>query len=132
VIVIDASALTAFIMKEESYQYISSYIKECISVDHIIKEVGNSIWKAYVRGYISNNDAIKRFEILIKLMKNVIQLINEIDLIEEAMKIAMENKITIYDSLYIALAFKKKIPLLTIDNTQAKIAKKYNLEVVKP
>ncbi len=130
-IVIDASALTAFIMMVKEYQYITNYIKECISVDHIVKEVGNSIWKAHIRGYISNNDAIKRFEILIKLIKNVIQLINEIDLIEEAMKIAMENKITIYDSLYIALAFKKKIPLLTIDNTQAKIAKKYNLEVVK-
>ncbi|WP_252900442.1 hypothetical protein [Vulcanisaeta sp. JCM 14467] len=50
-IVIDASALTAFILKEPGWQSLSKYIMNSVSVDHIIKEVMNAIWKAQVRAH---------------------------------------------------------------------------------
>ncbi|MBS7612226.1 type II toxin-antitoxin system VapC family toxin [Candidatus Bathyarchaeota archaeon] len=131
-IVVDASALAAFIMMEESSRKIVDYLKEGISVDHIIKEVGNTIWKAYIRGYVTAEDAVKRFEILMETVGNVIELVSEVDLIREAMKIAMENNITLYDALYVALALKMRIPLLTMDKGQAETAKKYGLNVIKP
>lgn len=130
-IVVDASALTAFIMMEEGSQEVANYLKESISVDHIIKEVGNAVWKAYVRGYITGEDAIKRFNILMETAVNVMEIVSEVDLIGEAMKIAMENNITLYDALYVALALKRRIPLLTMDEGQAETAKKYNLNVIK-
>lgn len=42
-IVIDASVLTNFIMMERGYEKTVTYIKDSISVDHIVKEVGNAI-----------------------------------------------------------------------------------------
>jgi hypothetical protein len=43
VIVIDALALTCFIMMEYGYEKIVDYIKDSISIDHVVKEVGNAI-----------------------------------------------------------------------------------------
>jgi predicted nucleic acid-binding protein len=131
VIVIDASALTCFIMMEYGYEKTAAYIKDSISVDHVVKEVGNAIWKAYIKNYITEDDALKRFLNLIKLTKYVIKLINEIDLIEEADEIAIKSKIPLYDSLYIALALKEKAKLLTLDATQAQAAEKYGIEIIK-
>lgn len=59
-------------------------------------------------------------------LKYVIKLINEIDLIEKASEIAIKNKISLYDSLYIALALKEGAKLLTLDTIQAQAAKEWH------
>lgn len=61
----------------------------------------------------------------------MIKLIDEIDLIEEAGEIAIKSKITLYDSLYIALALKEKAKLLTLDAMQAQAAEEYGVEIIK-
>ena len=131
-VVIDASVLAALIMMEEGSREVVNYLEESIGVDHIIKEVGNAIWKAYVREYITGEDAIKRFEILMEIARNVLEIVSEVDLIGDAMKIVMENKITLYDALYVALALKRRVLLLTMDEGQAETAKKYSLSVIRP
>ena len=100
-IVIDASVLTSFIMMERGYEKTSTYIKDSMSVDHIVKEVGNAIWKAYIKNYVTEDDALKRFLNLVKLARHVIRLINEMGLIEEAGEIAMKSRITLYMTPYI-------------------------------
>jgi predicted nucleic acid-binding protein len=47
---------------------------------------------------------------------------NEMDYIDEAFEISIRRNITVYDSLYIALANKKKLGLLTADEMQAQAA----------
>jgi predicted nucleic acid-binding protein len=42
--------------------------------------------------------------------------------IDEAFEISIRQNITVYDSLYIALAKKKKLELLTADEMQAQVA----------
>ena len=47
-IIIDASTLTEYVLHEENWEIISTYIKKMkplYSIDHVIKEVGNAIWK---------------------------------------------------------------------------------------
>jgi predicted nucleic acid-binding protein len=102
-----------------------------INFSVLVKEVGNAIWKAFIKNYITKDDALKRFLNLIKLTKYVIKLVNEIDLIEKANEIAIKTKITLYDSLYIALALKEKAKLLTLDDTQAQAAEEYGIEIIK-
>ncbi|MBS7658176.1 MAG: type II toxin-antitoxin system VapC family toxin [Candidatus Bathyarchaeia archaeon] len=97
----------------------------------IVIEVGNTVWKAYVRNYITKDDALNRFLNLIKLTKYAIKLINEMDLIEEAGEIAIKNKINLYDSLYIALALKEGTKLLTLDAIQVQTAERYCVEAIK-
>ncbi len=52
-IVIDASALTKYVLHEEGWEAVSTYIKGAkplYSVDHFVKEVGNAIWRySYLR-----------------------------------------------------------------------------------
>jgi predicted nucleic acid-binding protein len=45
VIVIDASVLASFLRKEPGWEKLVNYIKNGISVDLIVKEVNNILWK---------------------------------------------------------------------------------------
>ncbi|MEM2902806.1 MAG: type II toxin-antitoxin system VapC family toxin [Candidatus Bathyarchaeia archaeon] len=130
-IVIDASTLASFIMMEPGYEKVATYIKNSMSVDHIVKEVGNVIWKAYIRNYVTEEEALKRFLNLLKLTRYVIKLVDEMDLIEEASEMAIKDKISLYDSLYIALALEEDAKMLTLDAAQAQTAERYGVEAIK-
>jgi len=63
-------------------------------------------------------------KILYDLLKSeAIIIVNQDDYLIEAFKIANRNKITIYDSLFIALAKSKNLDLVTSDKRQYEIAK---------
>jgi predicted nucleic acid-binding protein len=48
VIVIDASTLAKFVLREENWERVYEVLsKETISVDHVVKEIANAIWKYY-------------------------------------------------------------------------------------
>jgi len=131
VIVIDASALTKFIMKEDGYEEVAEYLKAgTLSADHIAKEVTNAIWKRFRQGAIS----LKEAEIMLKALKEIlgkaVKLEDELTYIDETVKIAFNQNITIYDSLYIAIAKKKGLKLLTADETQADAATSENITTI--
>ncbi len=129
-IVVDASAVAAFILKEQGWERLIRYIKDSASVDHVVKEVANTIWKYFRRGLIGEDDARTRLKALMKLTEKNIVLHNELTVIEEAFNIALRQRITVYDSLYIALAKNLNLPLLTLDNTLAQAAKAEGVKVI--
>jgi predicted nucleic acid-binding protein len=47
----------------------------------------------------------------------------------QALKIAIENRVTVYDSLFIAQALAKKATLTTSDERQGRVAVRFNVEV---
>ncbi|HIQ12991.1 MAG TPA: PIN domain-containing protein [Thermoprotei archaeon] len=128
-IVVDASALTAFILREDGWRDIAEYLVRAVSIDHLLKEVSNAIWKAYYREYISFDDALKAYNILKSMIGRNITLYPEIEYIDDALKIALENRLTVYDSLYIVLARSMGGTLLTLDDEQAKVATKLGIKV---
>jgi len=133
VIVIDASALTKYILHEESWEEVGSFIKDkrpLYSIDHLIKEVSNAIWKHhFLRRLVTLEDALKLYHGLNKLINTgVIMIEHEGKYLESAMKIALRHGITVYDSLYIAQA-QKLGEILTSDESQAKIASKLGVKV---
>jgi len=124
VIVVDASALTAFILREEGWRDIARYIVRCISVDHIVKEVANAIWRAtYLRKLISIKEAFKAYSILMQLVDRNIVLYPEVRYLQKALEISLKYGVTVYDALYIALALEERKPLLTLDSRQREVAK---------
>ena len=132
-IVIDASTLTKYVLHEENWKEVSSYIKErrpLYSIDHVLKEVGNAIWKhCILKGIINKSTAIKLYQSLLKLMEaKVIILEPEKIYLQKALQIALNQGITFYDSLYLAQA-QKYGELLTSDEKQAKIAVKLGIKV---
>jgi predicted nucleic acid-binding protein len=110
VIVIDASILVKFILKEEDWNKIADFLKAgTISVDLVIKETVNAIWKRVMRKEISLEEAKSMFEAMKEILNKAVIIENEMDYIDEAFEISIRQNITVYDSLYIALAKKKKL-----------------------
>jgi len=131
--VIDASALAKYVLHEEGWEAIGTYIRErkpLYSVDHVIKEVGNAIWKhCYLRRIIGYDEAMRLYRALLRLVDTgVIILEPEASYAEEALKIALQEGLTIYDSLYLAQA-RRLGELLTSDERQAETAAKLNVKV---
>ncbi|ABL88691.1 PilT domain protein [Pyrobaculum islandicum DSM 4184] len=131
-IAIDASVLAAFLLKEPSWEKLAAYIRQSVSIDLAAKEAANTIWKAYRRGLISRETAYKLFQILLSLLEKNIKLEPELAYLGYAFDIALTHGIAIYDALYISLAMRKGVPLLTLDKTQAEIASKIGVKVVTP
>jgi predicted nucleic acid-binding protein len=121
VIVIDTSVVVKFILKEEDWNKIADFLKAgTISVDLVIKETVNAIWKRVMRKEISLEEAKSMFEAVKEILNKAVIIENEMDYIDEAFEISIRRNITIYDSLYIKLA-KKKLELLTADGIQAQV-----------
>jgi predicted nucleic acid-binding protein len=67
--VIDASVLASFLRKEPGREKLANYIKNVISVDLIVKEVRNVLWKDYyVRRSIDKDTVLE----LYRLMKSLV------------------------------------------------------------
>ncbi len=111
-IVVDASVVAAFILKEKCWEKLIKYIKDSAS-----KEAANTIWKYFRRRLIGEDDTHTRLKALMKLTEKNIVLHNELTVIEEAFNIALRQRIIVYDSLYIALAKNLNLPLLTLNST---------------
>ena len=123
-IVVDASALSAFILREEGWEELARYLVRSLSVDHVVKEVANTIWKAAcVRKVLTVDEALKAFKILLMMVGKNLVLRSELKYLSMAMNISLKHSITIYDSLYIAQAIMENTPLLTLDEKQRRVAK---------
>jgi predicted nucleic acid-binding protein len=123
VIVIDTSILVKFILKEEGWNKIADFLKAgTISVDLVIKETVNAIWKRVMRKEISLEEAKSMFEAMKEILNKAVIIENEMDYIDEAFEISIRRNVTVYDFLYIVLAKKKKLGLLTADEMQAQAA----------
>jgi predicted nucleic acid-binding protein len=132
VIVIDASALVKYILHEENWEEIGMYIREMkplYSIDHVLKEAGNAIWKHYyLRRGIDLVTARRLMKKLIELIRTQVVILEpESQYMLRALDIALKYGITFYDSLYLAQA-QKIGGLLTSDRKQAEVANKLNIK----
>jgi predicted nucleic acid-binding protein len=133
VIVIDASALVKFILKEEGWERIYKILfTRVVSVDHIVKEVANAIWKhCSIHKTYPPDVTLKEFQLLKKIIdEKLVLLESELKYLDKAFEIAVENSIPVYDALYIAQAITHNIPLATSDKRQAEIAEKLKVQVI--
>ncbi|MFP3256716.1 MAG: type II toxin-antitoxin system VapC family toxin [Candidatus Nanopusillus acidilobi] len=120
--VIDSSSLVKFFSKEKDWEKVAQIISEgVITLDLSIKEVANALWKKILIGEMKEDIAIKILSDLLK--REAMIIVNQDEYLIEAFKIANRNKITIYDSLFIALAKSKNLELVTSDKKQYEIAK---------
>jgi len=62
VIVVDASALAKYILYEEGWDRVALYVsgmRPLHSVNHIVKEVGNALWKHYLQRTTDSNTVLR-------------------------------------------------------------------------
>ena len=115
-LVFDASAVAKWFLREEESEEAKKlrglYLKEELEIfvpRQIFLELANAL--RYTRG-LSPNDVIDAIEALMALRLNVVE---DEDVLKEAIKTAFERDITVYDALYIALARKLDSKLITYD-----------------
>jgi len=132
VIVIDASSIAKYVLKEDGWDKVEIELREeSLTIDQALKEVSNAIWKnAIILRNISIDDAIKRYQILIKMVKEgILTVENESKYIDKAFNLALKEQVTVYDALYMVQALENKATLVTSDHNQAQIAKTLGLTV---
>ncbi len=120
---IDSSALIKYFSREEGWDRVEGLILEgVVSLDLSIKETANALCKKVSNKEIEARNAE---EIVRDLTQSeAIKIKSQNDYILGAFKIAIKNRTTIYDSLFIELAKSDSNELVTSDNTQAEIAEK--------
>lgn len=126
--VIDTSALVKLLLKEEGWVKVLDHLKEgAVSVDFTVKEAANVVWR---RTGSSIEKAEPMLQALRELDGKALEIEDEKKYLDEALKIAFSNNITVYDALYLTLAKTLKIPLVTSDRKQAKIAEKLRIQTI--
>ncbi|MEM4229894.1 MAG: type II toxin-antitoxin system VapC family toxin [Thermoproteota archaeon] len=126
----DSSAIIAFFLREEGWAELSEHMAATMSVDHAVKEFYNAVWKAVNTKRISGEDATHVLALFKEYVKRNMQLKREEEYTDKALEIALENGITIYDAIYIALALQEKSPLLTLDDKQRHASKKLGITTI--
>ncbi|MEM2930737.1 MAG: type II toxin-antitoxin system VapC family toxin [Thermoproteota archaeon] len=129
-IVADSSALIAFFLREEGWSELSKYMATTISVDHAVKEFYNAVWKAVNIKRIGVEETPRVLALFKDYVKRNMELRREEEYTDKALEISLENGITIYDALYIALALQEKSPLLTLDDKQRYVSKRLGITTI--
>ena len=116
-VILDSSVIAAIFFKEDSSgkaeRAAANY--ELITVDLALAEVANVAWKRAMFFNESKAVALKALRRGIDFITSVCEVISTQKLLEDAFEIAISDKITIYDSLFIAASEREKVPLLTTD-----------------
>ena len=127
--VIDASVASRFLLTEDLSDKAELILKGLLNETLDLKapplityEVGNTLWKAAKRGYISLNEAEKRFKYFLRLKLNTIEL--NIQDHKEILEWSIKNDATYYDATYVISSKKIGATLLTADDTLHKKASK--------
>ena len=129
--VIDASILSKYLLQEPDWEEIKSYILNGHSLDFVFIETTNAIWKDNYIHKKNSKDALAKYDALRLLVEEVLILHETRHLMEESLKIAIQEKIPIYDVLYVVLSLSENMQLMTSDSNQARIAKKYKVDVIQ-
>ena len=124
-VVVDASVAAKWFSREEysgeaaalKQAYVDGIV-ELVAPMHLIYEVGNSIWK---NKQLSVEDASRAVSLLLDLDLNLVE--PSADDLKRAMEIARKMNTTFYDALYIQVAEKYGVKLITADGRQIEKSK---------
>ena len=127
--VADSSALVKYFSREEGWEKVREMILEgLVSLPLSIKEIANALWKKALNGEIRVEDVEK---ILADLRRSdAIKFESQNRYLISAFKIAVKNKVTVYDALFIELSKHLKAELVTSDSKQAEIAEKEGVKAI--
>jgi predicted nucleic acid-binding protein len=112
-IVIDASVAAKWVVPEEYSEQAGSLRENALCAPaHWQAEAVNVIWSKVYRGELSAAEATRRARIL---MGAPVEPVPLPALMEEALRLSLAYRITIYDSLYLSLAAARDIGFVTAE-----------------
>jgi predicted nucleic acid-binding protein len=135
---LDASALVKLVIDEDSSDKVRRIVYKTLSNDEPIIAPGialhesmNVLWVYSVgRKELSKDKVLAAFDKLLQIWSLMKHADSE-DLDKMAMAIALDSKLTVYDSLYVAASILYKSPLLTFDKDMRLKANRIGVTVIK-
>ncbi len=135
---IDANALIKLVIDEDRSDEVRRIAYETLSKDEPIiapnialYESMNVLWDYSVKRKMLNNEKVLlAFHRLLRIWGQIKHIDSE-DLHKVSMTIALDSKLTVYDSLYVATSLLYKSPLLTFDKEIISKANGIGITVVK-
>lgn len=124
--VIDSSAIIKFFLKEPGWEKMKSHLVASTTVDLALKELGNALWKKVRRKEMKLDDALE----ILTSFPLAVNIADQREYLARGLEIAVEHDITMYDSLFIALALKNECELVTCDNEQISVATKLGVKSI--
>jgi len=124
--VIDSSILAMFLLKEKGWDKARDVLRERpYTLDLAIKETANAIWRRVrLLGDIDKQKALLLLSDLVDIKRLILKIEPQDLYLRQALEIALQYGVTIYDALFIAQAHVKKAILITADKRQYEIASK--------
>ncbi len=113
-VVVDASVAAMWVLAEpysDKAEILLGYDK-CHAPSHWLAEAVNAVWGRCYRGGISAAQAEASAGLLLNAPVSVVPIPG---LIKRAMAISLGTSVTIYDSLYLALAEQRDVRMVTAD-----------------
>lgn len=101
------------------------------SIDLVLKEACNAILMSLRRGLIDEGRFRNAVKAVMLLAGANIKMLPQRELIEDAVNIAHREGVTVYDSLYLALAKRMEAPLLSVDARQVHAARSLGLRSIR-
>lgn len=134
-IVLDASFLVKLVLEEDGSERARSLIRtwaregrSLITVDLALPEALNAIWKHATRiGDLSREEAVNSSRDLLRIWSAMRAYSSE-NIAAEALKLALDEEITVYDALYIQLSRSVNAGLATFDKELSRVASKHGIE----
>ncbi len=117
-IIIDSSALFALFFPEEYSEWSEEKIKEYDEL-HVPElaflETSNAAWKRITIFKQPSDIVLKNLRLLHKFINDTCIIHRDIDYLQRTIELSIRLKVTIYDSLFLAIAESYKTKVLTID-----------------
>lgn len=132
-IILDSSVIATIFFKEESSDKAERVAEnyKLITLDLAIAEVANVAWKRVIFFNESKKMVLKALKRSVDFILGVCEVISSREVIEDAFEIAIADKITMYDSLFIGASEREKVPLLTTDRKlYEKVKSKRNVNLI--
>lgn len=115
--VLDSSIIAAIFFREKASEKAVQLVqdKDLFTVDLAMAEVANVAWKRVAFFGEDKKIMEEALNKSIEFINTSCEVIKMNELIDLSFKIAVKEKITVYDSLFLAAARREKIPLYTLD-----------------
>jgi predicted nucleic acid-binding protein len=124
--VIDTSAFAKFLLREPGWQEIIPFLEPEASprtVEILAVEMMNVIWKYARNGAITEDQGIALYGYIRRMIAAGLPVVEENAAYgEDALHIAFQHDIPVYDALFLAQAEARTAPLVTADRIQADVA----------
>ena len=130
-VVIDPSALVAYLLEESGFEKIRDLIAAGVdSPALLVMESSNAILEASKNNRIDREAAGEAIQVMLSLLESNITIHDEADVLENAFDIAADHGLTTYDSIYLALAKKLHGGLASRDRRQIEASKALEIDIV--